>query len=430
MLRLPPTHRIRPLFLGFCWLLIVFHAVAMPIQYDEAVTILSVREHGVLSAFTRYDAGTNNHPLLSLLIGLLLHTGVTHAAFFRLPSLFGALAVLVCADRLGRHLTPTVRVLLPLIVSLPLFFDYLVLARGYALGLAFLLWGILAFWRSVVLSGLLFGLSALFVPTYALDVAVAGAGLLLAREDWRRVIAAVGLGAGLSLVGYAAILVNVVTVLDSLSAESKAAVLHGFVAALTGYGVWIGGALLVLGIVLATWTIRGRSFITVAFLLSVVLLPFGYARTHLFSAILLVLVLLSFLPVRRWTIAVLLLFCIGSLLLLPSDRIASEPETWPVSGFSVARSLSTCLAVQKRGLFAVPHRFYEELHAGPPFNADCLHFLMVAQPSLKIPPGLRLHPDKLSAYGVEMYRRNDLNRLLHLQAELEPPRIQGSEYQR
>ncbi len=394
------------------WLLLVLHAVAMPVQYDEAVTVLRMADGGPLSAFTRYADGTNNHPLLSLLVGLMMNAGVTDIVALRVPSLVAGLAVLLAASRLVGSARPAAQALVPLaLAATPLFHDYLVMARGYSLGLACLLCGVLAFRRSAVGSGLLLGLSAVCVPTYAADVAAAAAAQVWTGQPVRRVMTAVAVGAGLSAAAYALILPDVVSAALSLSGESKFAAVMSFVSALSGYGL-TAGAVTVAAAVAAACIGRGRGFAPCALLVSLPLVSVGYPRTHLFTAVLLVVTLVTAAATSRRAVVFLVFALAASLTVLPWDRIASEPDTWPVTGFSVARGFVPCLSVQKRVAFVVPHAYYERLHDGQPFDADCPFFLMVRDDSLGIPPDLRLFQQALLPYGVELYRRDDLESLL------------------
>lgn len=283
----------------------LLHALLLPIQYDEAATILHFAQAGPPAAFTEYPNGTNNYPLLSLLLGLLLQAGVWDLFVLRLPSLLAACAALLAVDRLSSSLPNTLRLLFPFcLVAMPLFLDYLVMARGYAPGLALILWGIIAFRTSrPLLAGFLFALSTACVPAYALDVVMLWAAFLLSGARRKDVFLDAAVTCGLSLLLYCLVLADVITTSLSLVGEGAVASLKGFLAALHGRGLVAGGAILLAAAIAGLWPLRnpprGMRPLFVASLLSLATLPVGYPRTHLLPAFLLALVLFHSLP-ERW----------------------------------------------------------------------------------------------------------------------------------
>lgn len=406
----------------FALLFLGLHAWRMPLQYDETVMLLNLHDRGPLSAFTTYTDGTNNHPLLGFILGLFLQAGIVNTFLLRVPSLFGALAFLLGAQEVARR-AGTDRValfVLPVILAwMPIFHDYLTMARGYALGIAFLTWGLVCvlkaedrlggedyrIWPLLVASAVLYALSVLCVPTFALEVALLCAPYPLAYARHRM---AVLLGsATLSAVAYAPIAAAVARAGVSVIGTGDAGLpfpltLHAI--AWAAYAVLaIGGALL--------WPLRKEnSGLALAGGLNLLAaLVVGYARGHLMAALLLIVSLLR--PLRgKWAVAAILV-ATPSVFVLPYDRIASEPNTWHVTGMQLARDLSPCLSVQRKGIFAIPGEWeWRVLRKEEPLRTGCEDFLMVRDDRLGIPKRLRRFGDLLDPYGIEMYRYSDLLR--------------------
>lgn len=101
-----------------------------------------------------------------------------------------------------------------------------------------------------------------------------------------------------------------------------------------------------------------------------------------------------------------------SLVAVPWDRIASEPQVWPASGVSIARHLTSCLSLAKKGVLIVPYEFYVAQGQEPPLRGDCPEILLVHDPRLPFPPELRLYPGLLSPYRVDLYRAAELTEFI------------------
>lgn len=368
----------------------------MPIQYDEAVMLLNLHANGPLSALTTYADGTNNHPLIGLILGILLKSGITSVFLLRAPSLIAAAFFLHAVHQLSFRLSSLLRTsLIIAVVSTPLFFDYLIMARGYSLGITLLLYG----WTSdkPIRSGILYGLAVCSVPTFALDVFI----LWLTKRNWKTL----AIATTLSIATYSLIFTNVIKTIVLASSDSSEFL--QFVHALNA-APFMGWLVLVLGIV-AIYRARTNYVLTLPAIGSLPFLFLGYPRGHLLAALLLIL-LIGYAVPKRWGMAMTIFFAISATF-LPLNRIASEPNMWPVTGYSVARQLTSCLSVQKRGAFIAPAEFYWKIQKTVgPLSSACPNFLMLDE-SFPMPNYLRQNADLLSPYGVGMYRRDDLDKL-------------------
>jgi hypothetical protein len=142
------------------------------------------------------------------------------------------------------------------------------------------------------------------------------------------------------------------------------------------------------------------------------LLAIGFPRSHLLTALLGILALFYYVPKNTLTLLSLIAISVASMFSLHPDRINSEKEVWAASGFYIASHYVDCLSIQKKGIFSVPYQYYEARGELPPLTNDCDYFLMTTDPTLKIPANLRLHSETLSTYGVELYRYDDLKKLV------------------
>ncbi|MBX3436124.1 MAG: hypothetical protein KF861_01445 [Planctomycetaceae bacterium] len=188
-----------------------------------------------MAAFSEY-LQPNNHVLLSFLLGLLLKMGIWNLFVLRLPTLVSGCFVLVAVDQFSRPLPRTLRTMLTFfLVSMPILLDYFVLARGYAMGLALLLWGIMALRAEhPVLSSVLFALATACVPTYAVDIVIVWAALFLTGEKRAQLYRVAAATVGLSFIIYSLIFVDVVQTAFAMVGSEATATLSGFVAALHG----------------------------------------------------------------------------------------------------------------------------------------------------------------------------------------------------
>lgn len=373
--------------------------------------LLYIQENGFWTPLIDYTHNTNTHPLLGLIMSILLTGGAKSIFIFRLPSLLSALAALFAADRLNNNEHPAYKILLPLfIVSIPLFFDYLVLERGYPLGLAFILWGILSYNRSIWLTAFLFSLAVFTIPIFALDVLVVCLALGICIH-WRDAIKTLLFSGVFSIAFYSLMFKDTVEqMLMMQGGTSVTAVLGEYFAGLSAIP-WIGLILFAIATFFALKNIREKNFLDVVFLLSICTLPLGFARAHLLTTILMILIL--FREVRAQFILPTFIFCALSLHLMSWDTITSAPDQKPFTGYSYARQLTDCLSTQDKGVFVTAHAFYEKIQkTETPLRAGCPDFLMVDEAILKIPPSLRLYPELLERYGVSMYKRADLVNLV------------------
>jgi hypothetical protein len=391
-----------------CIVILCIHAWIMPVQYDEAAMILSIQKYGALSAFTMYEGGTNNHVLLSFITGILLKAGVHSAFIFRLPVLLAALAAFFALDRLTKHLATPWRVILPLFVTItPLFFDNLVMTRGYPIGLAFLLWGWLSFDRSIVRTSILWALAVATVPTFAIDVVMLSIGLALAESNGKRAFKCVALAALLALLPYSLIADDVIKTILSLSGESKIYAVRDFTSSMGGASC---GAIVFIICIAAAANLykRDATYYPLILFPSLLLIPIGYARTHLLLGILLIVTLFSALPVRYWVV-ILTGYSLLSFPFLRWDTPITQPNVWPATGFAIARTMTPCLTVQKKGIFIVLHDYYQYVErTGEAANAHCDDFIMTLDDDYRLPTYLRMHGEILTKYGVGMFKQKDL----------------------
>lgn len=401
------------LSIGFCFVLLCAHALMMPIQSDEAAMLLYIHEHGFWTPLLDYTHNTNTHPLLGIVMSIMLSAGVKSVFLFRLPSLLAGLTVLFAMDKLNNNESPTFSALLPLfLVSMPIFHDYLAMERGYAIGLAFLLWGILTYNRSMLLSASLFALATATIPVFALDVAVIFLALGISI-NWKQAIKTVSLAAALSIAFYSFMLKDVLLNMFSMQGGTNVmSVLIQYVSALSAFGWIIGIPLLCTGAFLSIRTIREKNFLDVLFLISLCTLPIGFPRTHLLTAALLILIL--FRHLKESHVVPLFAFSVLSLIILPWNTIASEPDVKPVTGYSIARKLVPyCLSFQSKGSFVVPHEFYHLIQKTEgPLRSDCPAALIIDDPTLEIPSSLRMFPDILDQYGVSMLKQDEVEKYL------------------
>lgn len=395
-----------------CFALLCIHALLMPIQADEAAMLLYIHDHGFWTPLIDYTHNTNTHPLLGLIMSVFLVAGVKSVFLFRLPSLLAATAVLLAVDKLNNNESPAFRILLPFfIVSIPLFFDYLVLERGYALGLAFILWGILSYSRSTWIAGLLFALSIFTVPVLALDVMAVCAAMAICME-WKQATKTLIISAVLSIMFYLLMFKDAVTNVLAMQGQTEVLpVFSNYLTALSAFGWIIGLPLLCIATFFAIRNIKEKNFLDTAFLCSLCTLPIGFPRAHLLIAVFMVLILFREMNKKM----IIPLFAISALflLILPWNTIASNPDQKPVTGYSIARQLTDCLSVQRKGEFVTPHDFYERIQGtDTPLKAGCPDFLMIDDPVLNIPENLKMFPDILNSYGVAMYKHIDLEGIL------------------
>jgi hypothetical protein len=170
----------------YFWLLVVcrlvfcvYRATRQSITHDEAFTYLTFVKVPIFIAVDAFDA--NNHILHTLLCKLSVSAFGDSAATLRIPSIVSGVLLSIAVVRFSNLIRiASVRIaFVTLILIHPLLMDFCILARGYSLSLALLVFGMICVTREFfVLGGLAFGLAsganltALF-PALALLIAAA-----------------------------------------------------------------------------------------------------------------------------------------------------------------------------------------------------------------------------------------------------------------
>jgi Dolichyl-phosphate-mannose-protein mannosyltransferase len=130
--------------LGCLFLTNVYRAWSQSVMMDEAFTYLSFVAPPLRQILTTYSP--NHHVLYSLLARVSVHVFGLSELSLRLPGLVGGLIFYLALWRLSRTLFGpgwTMLLAISLIALSPLILDYMSLARGYSLALAFYLLGAL-----------------------------------------------------------------------------------------------------------------------------------------------------------------------------------------------------------------------------------------------------------------------------------------------
>src|SRR5260370_14704057 len=123
----------------------VYRAKTQPIAHDEALTYAWFLDGGV-DKLLHFDA--NNHVLFTFLAKPFVKLLGPRELFFRAASLLGAAGYLAIAYLLSRRLfgdDPLFVISIGMLALNPLVMDFAAAARGYGLGLAFLLGAMYAF---------------------------------------------------------------------------------------------------------------------------------------------------------------------------------------------------------------------------------------------------------------------------------------------
>ncbi len=179
----------------------VWRAATASITTDEAFTFNEFVAPPLLQVLTTYDA--NHHVLHSLLCKAVISLIGKGELRFRLPALLGTLLYLWSVWRLTRQRlgdTPLMAATALLLAVHAGLIDYFSLARGYSLGMGFLVYamtetGVERYRRASL--GL--GLAVASNPVYVVPAAAWFFAVLVTRRPWRRVdeLAAPGLVAAL-----------------------------------------------------------------------------------------------------------------------------------------------------------------------------------------------------------------------------------------
>jgi hypothetical protein len=127
---------------AFAMIWAIARACVQSISADEAGTYVNW-----IATKRLFFPSANNHILNTVLMWLFTQTFGTSELTVRLPALIGAALYITASYRVCRLLSPSLTLQLALFVCLvynPFIFDYLVVARGYALALGFLMWAVVA----------------------------------------------------------------------------------------------------------------------------------------------------------------------------------------------------------------------------------------------------------------------------------------------
>ena len=184
------------LLLAFLLTTNIYRAARQSIVSDEAFTYTRHVAVPRFWAFEHYTA--NNHVLYTVLLKLSTGAFGLSALSLRLPSLVGGLLYFAALFRLSQFLFGrSVWFLFSIVLNSlnPLILDYLSVARGYGLGLAFFTWGLYFSLRYVtagggdrataIKAGAAWGLAAASQLTYILPAAALGAVSILLVRNWR-----------------------------------------------------------------------------------------------------------------------------------------------------------------------------------------------------------------------------------------------------
>ncbi len=433
---------------------LLFKVIELPLQYDESVTISESSIYGLPAAFTRYAQGTNNHPLLSFFNSFLALFQTWQVWVFRIPSFVSSVLLLIAVLYVAKRLlSPVLRPLVPLlIVATPLVSDYFVMDRGYVMGLMFILWAVVVLvdvieekWMSsqqVWRLGVLLALSIITVPSFVIDVVILACAfkVMLWRMGllhllWKKICAVAGIAALIILIAYAGIFQEVASkafgVASGTNGFSREA--WHFVDSLTAlpfstsliYGILI--CLLALFFVLtglrqSTSQSPVLTFIAVLFLLSVSTVFLGFARSHLLTPVLGVLIFLiavSHFRYQNVTASILLLYVLGALIYNPWNWIHTEPEVKTVSGFSIAMHalynqthVPNCVYIQQRGFYLLPYEFYIRQGIVSPVGDYCPYIFGEKTPEMDIVKEFEMFPDQLDPFGVVLFRVEDIKQYI------------------
>ena len=169
----------------------VYRAATQSITIDEA---FSYRKHIANPRFWQFEVYTaNNHVLNTVLAKLTTGIFGLSELTLRLPSLAGGLLYFAALFRLAGILfggSPWFLLFVALNSLNPGILDFLSAARGYGMGLGFLLWGLVYLLEGrAVRTGLALGLSVASQLTYAIPAAAIGAVFLFRHSrDWRNAL--------------------------------------------------------------------------------------------------------------------------------------------------------------------------------------------------------------------------------------------------
>jgi hypothetical protein len=286
--------------LAAAFALYVWRAATLAITTDEAFTAISFVAPPWLQILKIYDA--NHHVLHSYLCKLVTSLLGMSAFSLRIPALLGSALYLWSAWRLARALcgnSPVMPSLCALLAFHPGLLDYFSLARGYSLGLGFLLYALAesenARWPRVSLA---LGLSVAANAVFILPAAAWIGATLITRRLWKQADALIVPGAVTALI-LMAIPVSYATAGHFYFGAPN------LYASLESIFLYPPTLLLVIA---AAWYERGRLALTLAFILAALTLlnqvtdiPWPHSRTGCYLIPLAILLLGHACARWRWT---------------------------------------------------------------------------------------------------------------------------------